>query len=176
VNLWLLTASVFLAGVIIAVLLGRSRQTGSSVCILAEATGAYSAYILLVGLFVAFNLFRLDKIDPFFKTTRWHAFNILYWPSWVLTFAPLVIGGTLVIVSANTSSSRRLRMLSLLLVIALALFEAVYLLNIGVLGKVLVQLAGISLFAAYVYSGRERNLAREIKIICGSLTNNKADL
>ncbi len=150
-NLWLLTAGLFLLGCVLVALRERSLQVQPVARTLAEVAGAYSAYIIVVGLLVAFNLFQLDRIDPFFTTTRWHVFRILYWPSWVLTFAPLLIGGSLFAVAVGIRRPRRIMALALLLVITFIALETVFLLNVGVLGTVLVQAVLFMLFAGGVY-------------------------
>ena len=150
-NLWLLTAGLFLLGFVLVALRERSLQVQPVTRTLAEAAGAYSVYIIVVGLLVAFNLFQLNRIDPFFTTTRWHVFRILYWPSWVLTFAPLLIGGSLVAVAVGIRRPRRIMALALLLVVTVVALETVFLLNVGVLGTVLVQAVLFVLFAGGVY-------------------------
>ena len=150
-NLWLLTAGLFLLGCVLVAFRERSLQVQPVARTLAEAAGAYSAYIIVVGLLVAFNLFQLDRIDPIFTTTRWHVFRILYWPSWVLTFAPLLIGGSIVAVAVGLRRPRRIMALAVLLVITFVALETVFLLNVGVLGKAWVQSVLFVLFAGGVY-------------------------
>ena len=151
-NLWLLTAGLFLLGCVLVALCERFLQVQPVARTMAEAAGAYSAYIIVVGLLVAFNLFQLDRIDPFFTTTRWHVFRTLYWPSWVLTFAPLLIGGALVVVAVGIRRPRRIMALALLLIVTFVALETVFLLNVGVLGTVLVQAVLFVLFAGGVYT------------------------
>ncbi|MFV2072647.1 MAG: hypothetical protein ACC742_08345 [Thermoanaerobaculales bacterium] len=150
-NLWLVTAGLFLLGGVLVALCERSLQTQSVARTLAEVAGVYSAYIIVVGLLVAFNLFQLGRIDSFFTTTRWNVFSVLYWPSWVLTFAPLLIGGTLFVVVVGIRRPRRIMALGLLLVVTFAALETVFLLDVGVLGTVLVQAVLFVLFAGGVY-------------------------
>jgi len=150
-NLWLLTAALFFAGLVLAGLRERSLRTQSVARPVAEAAVAYLTYVIVAGLLVAFNLFQLDRIDPFFTNTPWHIFGILYWPSWVLTFAPLMLAGSLVVVAFGMRRPQRIVALALLLVASCAALEIVFLLNVGVLSTALVQLFLFVLFAGGVY-------------------------
>lgn len=149
-NLWFLTAGVFLLGGIVVALRGRSLRMQSVARTLAEAVGVFLIYISITGVLVAFNLFQLGRMDPLFATTGWDVFRTLYWPSWVLTFAPLLIGGVLVVVVGGVRQPRRLMALVVLLLVTFAALETVFLFDVGVLGTVLVQLALFVLFAAGV--------------------------
>lgn len=146
-NLWLLTVGLFCVGCALAALGERSRRTQPVTRTLAEAAGVFLAYVAGIGLLVAFNVFSLGMIDAFFTTSVSYVVGILYWPSAVLTFAPLLIGGVLVVVRAGVGPPRRIRALVLLLLACLAAFEAVALLGMEALGIALVQTA---LFAAFV--------------------------
>lgn len=153
-DLWLIILGVFFLGSFIVVLSGRLRQIRPSDHTLIDVSAVYFIYIFLVGLLVAFNLFQLDKMDPFFQTTRWHVFLILYWPSWVLTFAPLLIGGTLAVVTLNICRPRRLLIFGVLLAVTFIALEAVFLLNIDIMGRVLTQAFVFIVFVVYALINR----------------------
>ena len=150
-DLWLLTAGLFFLGWVLVALSERSRQVQPVARTLAETAVVYLTYISVVGLLVAFNLFALGRIDPFFTSTGWHAFRILYWPVWVLNFSPLLICGVLVVVAVGVRRPRRIVGLALLLLVTLATLEVVFLLEVTVLGTVLVQAAAFVLFAVGVF-------------------------
>jgi len=151
-NLWLLTAGVFLLGSILAGLRERARQVQPVPVSVAQAAGIYSIYILVVGLLMAFNLFQLERIDPFFVNSRGYVFRVLYWPSWVLTFAPLVIAGVVVVVAFGIQRARRVMALMLLLAVTLTALETVFLLEVGAVGKVFVQGAVFAIFTGWMYA------------------------
>ena len=160
-NLWLLTAGLFFLGCALITLRELSLQVQPVARTLAEAAGVYIVYIIVVGLLVAFNLFQLDRIDPIFETTGWNAFRILYWPAWILTFAPLLIGGSVFAVAVGIRQPRRIVALGLLVVVTLVTLETAILLNVGVLGIVLVQVALFVLFAWGVHRASRSSLASE---------------
>ncbi len=160
-NLWLLTAGLFLLGCVLAALRERSQKVQSVARTLTEAAGAYSAYIIVVGLLVAFNLFQLDRIDPIFTTTGWYAFRTLYWPGWILTFAPLLISGSVFTVTVGIRRPRRIMALVLLIAVTIVALETVILLNVRVLGIVLVQVVLFALFASGVYRASRCSRAKE---------------
>jgi hypothetical protein len=150
-NLWLLATASFVTGLFLVVLCERFLRTRPVARTVAGIALVFVAYIVVAGVLVAFNLFQLDRIDPFFTTTRWHVFRILYWPSWVLTFAPTVIFGSLIAVAFGMQPNRRLVALVLLLLITSIALEVVFLLNVGVLCTVSVQVIVLGLFAGGVY-------------------------
>ena len=157
-NLWLLTVGLFCIGCALAALGERSRRTQSVARTLAEAAGVFLTYVAGIGMLVAFNVFSLGMIDAFFTTSVSYVVAILYWPSAVLTFAPLQIGGVLVVASAGVGPPRRMRALALLLLVCLAAFEAVALLGMEAFGIAMVQTALFAAFLAIVY--RSTRLAR----------------
>ena len=150
-NLWVLATASFLIGLFLVGLCEQFLRTQPVARTVTGIAIVFVVYIVVAGVLVAFNLFQLDRIDPFFTTTGWHVFRILYWPSWVLTFAPTVILGSLIAVAFGMQPNRRLVALMLLLLITSISLEAVFLLNVGVLGTVFVQVIVIGLFAGGVY-------------------------
>lgn len=159
-NLWLLTVGLFCVGCALAALGERSRRTQPVTRTLAEAAGVFLAYVAGIGLLVAFNVFSLGMIDAFFTTSVSYVVGILYWPSAVLTFAPLVIGGVFVVVFAGARPPRRLQAFVVLLAASLAAFEAVALLGMDAPGIALVQTALFVAFAAVVYRAARRSRKR----------------
>ena len=160
-NLWLIAAGLFFLGSVLVAIRERSLQVQSVARTLAETTGTYATYVIVVGLLVAFNLFQLDRIDPFFKTTGWYAFRILYWPGWILTFAPVLIGGSVFAVAVGIRRPLRFMALALLVAVTCAALETVMLLNVDVLGIVLVQVVLFVVFACGVYRAARSNEAND---------------
>ncbi len=159
-NLWLLAFGLFFLGCATAALREHSRRVQPLARTLAEAVGVFLAYVAGIGLLVAFNVFSLGMIDSFFTTSVSYVVGILYWPSAVLTFAPLVIGGGLVVVFAGVRPPRRMQALVILVAASLAAFEAVALLGMDAPGIALVQTALFVAFAAVVYRTARRSRKR----------------
>jgi hypothetical protein len=149
--LWLLTAGLFLIGCALVVIRERAQQVQPVARTLAESVGTYSTYVVVVGMLVAFNLFQLDRIDPIFKTTGWYAFKTLYWPGGILTFAPLLICGSVLAVAVGIRRPRRIMALALLVAVTVVALETVILANVSVPGIVLVQVVLFVLFACGVH-------------------------
>jgi hypothetical protein len=150
-NLWLLATALFLTGLFLVGLLERFVRTQPVPHTVAGIAVVFVVYIVVAGVLVAFNLFQLDRIDPFFTTTPWHVFRILYWPSWVLNFAPTVILGSLIVVAFGMQLNRRFVALVLLLLITSIALETVFLLNVSALGTIALQLIVLGLFAGGGY-------------------------
>jgi len=159
--LWLIAAGLFFLGTVLVAIREHSLQVQPVARTLAETAGTYSTYVVMVGLLMAFNLFQLDRIDPIFKTTGWYAFRVLYWPAWTLTFAPLLVGGSVFAVAVGTRRPRRIMALALLVAVTLVALETVILLNVGVLGIVLVQIVLCLLFAFGVYRASRSSQSNE---------------
>ncbi len=150
-DLWLIAAASFVLGLVVVGLLARSRPEPPGARAVTEAVAVYAAYTFVTGLLVAFNLFQLDRIDPFFVTTRGHVFAILYWPSWVLTFAPSLILGSLAPVGLGLERGHRCAAFGVLLVAVLIALEAAFLLDAGVVAIVAVQAALVIGFALFLF-------------------------
>ena len=151
-NLWLLTVGVFFFGWVLVALRGRSRQDHLVRRTSIDLAVVYVTYTLAVGMLVAFNLFVLGRIDPLFESTRWHIFRVLYWPSWILTFALMLIGGVLVVVAAGFRGSRRILAFALLLALTLTTLEIVFLSGLNVMATALVQTLAFALYAVGVFA------------------------
>ena len=98
---------------------------------LAEAAGVFLAYVAGIGMLVAFNVFSLGMIDAFFTTSVSYVVAILYWPSAVLTFAPLQIGGVLGVPPAGGGPPPKMQSLGPLLLCFPPAFHAGALLAVG---------------------------------------------
>lgn len=151
-DLWFIAAASFVLGLVMVGLLARSRPGPAGECAVTEAAVVFAVYIVATGCLVAFNLFQLDRIDPFFTTARWYVFAVLYWPSWVLTFAPSLILGSLAPVGLGLERARRMTALGVLLVAVCIALEALFLLRTGVAGIAVVQAALIIAFTAAAFS------------------------
>lgn len=153
-TLWLIALGALFFGCVCVALIERRIDPGQIKTALIHTLVVFFAFVGGVGALVAFNLFVLDLIDPFFENTGWHVFRILYWPAGFLAFLPLLFGGLLVLMAVVRGHARRVLFSVLLLLASLAAFELTALVDDRPFALIIVQLLVFTLFAALV--GRSR--------------------